>query len=160
MRYIYDTAEITSRRLTDLKEDFVVPSRVMEEIRKGFLARELETMRESITVMDPDRESRNAAVKAARETGDIGGLSETDIDVIALAFMINGTVRTDDYAIQNTCAHMGIPAESSTTQGIRKEIRWIWRCTGCRRKYNTFRESCSFCGHTLKKFPASQKKIR
>lgn len=159
LQYVYDTAEITARRLTDLTGDFVVPGKVVEEIRKGFLARKLESVEESIKVMDPDNASRKKVRAAATETGDIGVLSETDIDVIAVALMIGGTVVSDDYAIQNTCEHMGIPAESSSISGIRKEIRWIWRCTGCRKKFRKQLDKCTVCGHDLKRIPASSRDL-
>lgn len=159
MKYVYDTAELTTRRLTDLTEDFVVPSRVMGEIRKGFLRTKLESLEESISVVDPDEESRESAVRAAKETGDFEKLSETDIDVIAVAVMTGRTVRSDDYAIQNVCTHLEIPVQGSSIPGIRREIIWIWRCTGCRKKFAAFRKKCDICGHELKRFPASQKKL-
>lgn len=148
-----------SRRITDLSGDFVVPSKVVAEIRKGFLARKIESIEESLNIVDPDPESRDTALKGARETGDLESLSDADIDVIAVAVMIGGTVISDDFAVQNTCTHLGIPCQSSTEGKIRREIKWIYRCTGCRKKYRTYREQCAVCGHELKKFPASSRDI-
>lgn len=159
MQYVYDTAEVTARRLTDLSGDFVLPGKVVEEIRKGFLARKLEAAEESIKIMDPDQESRQKVRSAASETGDIDVMSDTDVDVIAVALMIGGTVVSDDYAVQNTCEHMGIPAVSSSIKGIRKEIRWIWRCTGCRKKFSKHLKKCTVCGHELKRIPASSRDL-
>lgn len=159
MQYVYDTAEITARRLTDLKGDFVVPVKVMAEIRKGYLARKIESIDESIRIIDPDEKSREEARKGARETGDISVLSETDIDVIAVAIMIQGTVVSDDYSIQNTCVHLGVPFRGSSIEPIKKEVEWIWRCTGCRKKFRKAAAQCPVCGHNLKRFPASQRDL-
>ncbi len=129
----------------------------MEEIRKGFLARKLDSIADRIEIIDPDEDSRNSVRKAAWETGDIAVLSETDVDVIAVALMIQGTVVTDDYSVQNTCRHLGIEFQGSTIPGIKKEIKWIWRCTGCRKKYREKLNQCPVCGHELRRFPASQR---
>lgn len=159
MKYVYDTTELTARRLTDLTGDFVVPSKVMAEVRKGFLAKKLDSIAEEITVVDPDSESRNRTRNAADETGDLRTLSEADLDVIAVALMIGGTVVSDDYSVQNVCTHLGIPVQGSSLPGIRKEIKWGWRCTGCRKKYRDYVKACSVCGHELRRIALRERKV-
>lgn len=157
--YVYDTAEITARRVTELSEDFVVPRKVMEEVKKGFLAKKIMSIEETLQIIDPDEESRLAARKGAEETGDLEVLSEADLDVIAVAVMIGGTVVSDDFAVQNTCVHLGVPVQGSTLGLIRKEIKWVWRCTGCRKIYKKHLDQCPVCGHDLKRLPRSERNL-
>jgi len=38
---------------------------------------------------------------------------------------------TDDYAIQNVAANLGIEYMTAATSGIRKKVVWELKCTGC-----------------------------
>ncbi|MCD6462012.1 MAG: hypothetical protein J7L61_04650, partial [Thermoplasmata archaeon] len=97
-------------------------------------------------VLTPSGETREEAERAARETGDIERLSPADMDVVALALETGGTVVTDDYSIQNLCAHMDIPWRPVSERGIKAEWKWTYRCTGCGRDHPPGTKVCPVCG--------------
>ena len=62
-------------------------------------------------VESPSPQSRKAAEKGARETGDIRTLSTADLDVLAKALEYGGVLATDDYALQNVALQLGLKIE-------------------------------------------------
>ncbi len=93
----------------------------------------------------------------ATKIGEHYSLSSTDIDVIALAYelSINNNrviVITDDYSIQNTLLHMGIPFKPLRTRGIRVLRKYIVFCPACYYTSSNLKEDkCPICGSPLKK---------
>ena len=78
---------------------------------------------------DADAQQRVAA--AARETGDAGVLSPVDAQLLALALERGATLITDDFAMQNVAASLGIVWLPVETAGIARQQRWRWTCSGC-----------------------------
>ncbi len=72
---------------------------------------------------------------AAISTGDASVLSVTDLDILAKALELKNRFEvilvTDDYAIQNVAANLGIEYMAAATSGIRKKVVWELKCTGC-----------------------------
>ncbi len=104
----------------------------------------------------PSTESRETVIEGAIETGDLGRLSDTDIDIIALGSeMDRGLILTDDYSIQNMCEFLGIDYRGAKEEGIKEEWRWTYRCTGCKRNYRPEKAekheyTCPVCGSRIK----------
>lgn len=100
-------------------------------------------------------------VKAsASAVGDFFFLSETDLQVLALALQLKTQgytplIATDDYSIQNVAKHLGIEFASLATFGIRHPLKWVRYCPACRRKYPADYKSkiCLVCGTELKRKP-------
>lgn len=93
--------------------------------------------------------------RAARRTGDRGELSETDTRLLAVAAELDGTVVTDDYAIQNVAEALTVPVEPIARDGIDEHREWIFQCRGCGRKFDDDRDRCPICGSDLtRKNPA------
>ncbi len=91
-----------------------------------------------------------ARVRAAAEkTGDLPVISGTDCDVLALAGELGATIFTDDFAIQNVAAGIGI-AVQPLQQRAAKKIRWKYRCSGCGRYFKAEGE-CPVCGSNIKR---------
>ncbi len=145
--YILDTSAIISGKNLPFDVEYYVPGSVLNEIK--FRDR-LSFFLEKLKVHDPGRESIEKAIEFAKRTGDIYKLSKTDIDVIALAIEINGTVITDDYAIQNVLKSVGLKYSGLSEKEISKIFQWKYRCTGCMRYYEKYYESCPVCGSKLK----------
>lgn len=104
-------------------------------------------------------------VKAiAANVGDAFLLSETDLQVLALALELKTyycvLIVTDDYSIQNVSKKIGIKFASLSTFGIRRLIKWIRYCPACYRKYpaNANFRKCTVCGIELKRKPQRAKK--
>ena len=57
-------------------------------------------------------------------------LSPADRELLALALEREGTVVTDDFAVQNTARELGITVQGILQRRARR-IRWSFRCPGC-----------------------------
>jgi UPF0271 protein len=93
--------------------------------------------------------------RAAVETGDGEELSDTDVRLIAAAFELDGTLVTDDYAMQNVAEHLGVVVEAIAREGITEQRDWRFQCQGCGREFDDHRDRCPICGSDLsRKNPA------
>ena len=94
--------------------------------------------------------------EAAAKSGDISGLSEIDLQLIALAYQYaNSVLYTDDYRMMNVCNLLKIRCEAVATRGITEFWKWIVRCTGCGRVTESTKEmdklpNCDICGSPQK----------
>jgi UPF0271 protein len=119
-----------------------------------------------VKVKKPSNEHWNKVKEVAKKVGDAFFLSETDLQILALASELNtenGTPKivTDDYSIQNVATQLGIEFVSLTTFGISRFLKWIRYCPACRKKYAADFKStiCDVCGTDLKRKPQKPQKI-
>lgn len=87
--------------------------------------------------------------RAATETGDRDALSATDVRLIAAAFELDGTLVTDDYAMQNVAGRMSVGVEVIAQGGIDEQRDWHYQCQGCGREFDENKERCPVCGSDL-----------
>ena len=146
-----------------LGEEQVTVPKVEEEIRKNSMIKmRFETAIESgkLKVKAPSQESSIKVNASASKVGDSFKLSETDMQLLALALELKATgytpqIVTDDYSIQNVATQMGIEFLALATFGIKRLLEWIRYCPACHREYPvncTFKE-CQVCGTELKRKP-------
>lgn len=109
-------------------------------------------LNEMIQFVSPGKQSIEKVREAARLTGDDIRLSQVDMEVLALALELKATIITDDYSIQNLAARMGIDYKGVGKVGIRKVIRWRYKCSGCGRTYSDFHPECPVCGSALRSY--------
>jgi len=133
--------------------DYYTTSLVYDEIRHikknhGALEILLETNR--LKIREPDKESTEAAIKAAKDTGDFPQLSRQDISIIALCIEMNGEIISDDFAISNVAKNLDLKISPIMTQGIKDVGKWIHYCPGCRTNH-TNGKVCPVCGTPLKR---------
>ena len=103
----------------------------------------------------PEGETVERIERAARETGDFGELSRTDIRLVAAAFELDGLLVTDDYAMQNVAEKLEVPVEVIDREGIDEQRAWTFQCQGCGREFDEQRDRCPVCGSELsRKNPA------
>ncbi|MFQ5815748.1 MAG: NOB1 family endonuclease, partial [Candidatus Hydrothermarchaeaceae archaeon] len=106
----------------------------------------------SLRVLAPGEEALNRTLKAARGSGDIGHLSDTDVQLLALAveFRTQGietAIFTDDYAVQNLSKKLGIRYVPVAEEGIKKYLRWKNICKGCGKRFPLeYKGKCDHCG--------------
>ena len=134
-------------------EDCYTTSLVYDEIQHikknhDVLGTLLETNR--LKIREPDEQSTQAAIQAAKETGDFPQLSKQDISIIALGMELKGQIITDDFAISNVAKNMGLDIAPIMTKGIKDVGKWIHYCPGCKAVYRNGKE-CSICGTGLKR---------
>ena len=93
--------------------------------------------------------------RAARETGDLAELSETDIRLVAAAFELDCPLVTDDYAMQNVAEKLDVSVEVIAQDGIDEQRDWLFQCSGCGREFDENHDRCPVCGSSLsRKNPA------
>jgi UPF0271 protein len=113
-----------------------------------------------LKVKAPSEEFLNRVKASAITVGDSFFLSETDMQILALALELkaagyNPQIVTDDYSIQNVATQMGIEFASLATFGIRRLLEWVRYCPACHREYPADYGStkCVVCGTKLKRKP-------
>ena len=113
-----------------------------------------------LKVKAPSEEFLNRVKASAITVGDSFFLSETDMQILALALELkaagyNPQIVTDDYSIQNVATQMGIEFAALATFGIRRLLEWVRYCPACHREYPADYGStkCTVCGTELKRKP-------
>lgn len=150
------------------EEQYTVPM-VREEIFGSAMSWvRFKTAMESgkLKVKMPEENFLNKVKASANLIGDAFFLSETDLQVLALALELksqgyNPLVATDDYSIQNVANQMGIQFASLATFGIRFRSQWIKYCPACHKRYSADYkyEKCEVCGTELKRKPLRKKSL-
>jgi UPF0271 protein len=97
----------------------------------------------------PDGETVERVERAAGKTGDGEELSETDIRLLAAAFELDGTLVTDDYAMQNVAEKLDVATEVIAREGIEEARDWLFQCQGCGREFEENADRCRVCGSPL-----------
>ena len=104
----------------------------------------------NIELVSADQADASSVREAARLTGDLGRLSASDLDVLAVALGAGAIIISDDYAIQNVAKHLGLDYITTFHDGIRQERTYVWRCGGCGREGDA-PGVCGVCGHELER---------
>lgn len=102
-----------------------------------------------LQVVSPEKETLMRVTEAAGISGDIGVISDTDRDLLALALELDAILYTDDFAIQNVAGRLGVKIAPMQQRKARK-ITWRYRCSGCGRYYDHAGE-CLICGSEIKR---------
>lgn len=151
---VYDTS-VLLRYLPHASEgNGLIPPSVLSEVRdesRRLMIEEL-AAHGALDIVEPDAAARKSVIDAAEATGDLSVLSDTDIDVVALALEGSGIVVSDDYALQNVCRELEIPFSGLGQPGTSE--KWVWQrvCSGCRRTYGSKApSSCSVCGADIRR---------
>lgn len=150
MKVVLDTSALLSG--LGFEGEAYLPSSVLREARGRGIDARLESLLETrARVLEPREEELRRVRAAARESGDDARLSPVDHDVLALALQLEAQVVSDDYAIQNVASRLGLPHRPALLPGIREEIGWSFRCTGCGRFWPAHEAPCPVCGAPLKR---------
>jgi UPF0271 protein len=151
-----------------INEEQVTAPKVEEEIRTNSMTflrfrTAIESGRLKIKV--PSEECLERVGTSATSVGDSFFLSETDMQILALALELKATgndplIITDDYSIQNVATQTGIEFASLSTFGIRRLLIWIRYCPACHKEYpaDFGSKECGICGTELKRKPMRRPK--
>ncbi|NJE10729.1 type II toxin-antitoxin system VapC family toxin [Thermococcus sp. MAR1] len=114
-----------------------------------------------VRVLQPSRESIRAVMEAAKKTGELGELSEADLEVLALAYELKGVLLTDDYNLQNIAKTLGMEFKT-LKRGIKRVIRWNYVCIGCGKRFKEMPPEgvCPDCGSPVRLIPKRKRKKR
>ncbi|WP_435196424.1 NOB1 family endonuclease [Natronomonas sp. EA1] len=146
---VLDSSAFINDYTTD--EEIVSIPMVREELEDSASYRfdALEGSGMTLHVPSPDNVSR--VERAARETGDLEVLSETDIRLIATAYELDARLVTDDYAMQNVASKLDVAVEVIAQEGIDQQLDWDYQCQGCGRTFDEHHERCVICGSDLER---------
>jgi len=144
MKYILDSSYFFGDYTLD-GELFTTPE-VIGELKDLASKMRYEIMTENgLVVTEPEAEDVFAATNAALKSGDARVLSDTDISVIALGLTLNGTVVSDDFAVQNVCRHLKILCKNILQKKAKKRV-WKQICSGCGAEIPAGESDCPICG--------------
>lgn len=104
-----------------------------------------------IKILEPKKELLEQVKIHSENTGD--KLSSTDMKLIALSLETDSAIMSEDYGIQNICSILGIKFISIRESGIKKIIRWEYRCIGCKKIFSKETAICDNCGNLIKRKP-------
>ena len=149
MKVVLDTSAIIY--LSDFRkfEEIFTVEEVLEEVKDRISSLKLSSL--NLKVEEPERESLEIVKNAARETGDLEKLSETDLKVIALAKEKDCTIISDDRSVQNVAEKLGIKYISIFSKKISKLIAWGKYCKNCKKFFEG--KVCPVCGSKLVRRP-------
>ena len=152
---IIDTSAILSGKPINFDDTMVVTTPgVSDELKPGGKDYQIFQflIEKGLKINLPSRESIDEIKDISTKTGDIGRLSITDIEILALALDFSkekdkeSVILTDDYSIQNVANVLNIKFESISQHGIKKRFKWIYRCRGCGKKFEECIKVCPICG--------------
>ena len=95
-----------------------------------------------VRVREPCAESARRVAGALARTGD--EISGPDASVLALADETGSRILTDDYAVSNVAAELGLRTAPVMTRGPAERRVWSRRCPGCGREARG--PACPACG--------------
>ncbi|MCX8182292.1 MAG: hypothetical protein N3D12_04165 [Candidatus Methanomethyliaceae archaeon] len=148
-------------------EHYITP-RVVSELsgRKTKALVDLFLSSGRLKIRSPSEETKSHVMAQASSTGDLPVLSETDLEVVALALDLKAeghepVVVSDDYSLQNLCNLLSISFKPMVTKGISQEFWWFVYCPACGETYDSSSKltTCQICGHALKRKVYSKKQI-
>ena len=166
---IVDTSAILSGKPLDFKDFKIVTAPgIKKELKPGGRDyRSFEFLIEKgLTIYSPSKESIKKMNGMSKKTGDIGRLSETDLEILAIAFEIKERdieepiILTDDYSIQNVAQTYNIRFETISQKGITKRFKWNFICRGCGKKFKDNIKFCPICGAQIKNVVTGKKDIK
>lgn len=97
----------------------------------------------------PADEAVETVQRTATELGDDAVLSKTDSRLVAAAYELDGTLVTDDYAMQNVADRLNVDVEVLEREGIEEQRNWLYQCQGCGREFDEEHDRCPICGTGL-----------
>lgn len=155
---VLDTAALISWPIVRLNGCYVIPSQRIELCRI-YPEKEIKIDSAELIWIEPDKKSLQTATNLAIETGDMAGLSEIDLGILALSIHLKKTLVTDDYRLQNLAEKASIDWIAVTTDGITEIWNWELKCIACKKifpqpeKPNLKKADwgrCKDCGSELK----------
>jgi len=153
-KYVLDASGVLRGALDFSSGDYLITPSVLSEIAEDTAKTAVEEgiRSDCIKIAEPGGTSLRRASEAASATGDLGSLSQADLDVLAVALDWGLAVISDDYAVQNVAAELGLRVSKTVHDGIKKRVKWVWACGGCGKRMGG-PGVCEVCGHKAVKKP-------
>ncbi len=168
MKLILDTSALLSGKdyYNDQEHELYTTPKVEHELKRGpshpgdddwtDIERKFGYLIEAgLKIVAPSAASIEKVKTAAARTGDIKRLSDTDLEIIAVALELTRPseetlILTDDYSIQNLSVELGLRFKPVSEKGITEKFHWKYKCTGCAREWDEPADICPICGSKVK----------
>ena len=132
---VLDTAALIAWPITELSGGLIVSHQEEELLRiSPDRAALLDSM--GLVFCQPNQDSIDLVVDTAKQSGDISGISETDLALVSLALERSALLITDDYRMQNIASFLSIEWQGVSEVGIREVWSWTLVCSGCKSEYD------------------------
>jgi len=165
--YILDTSALLSGKpINTAGCPLVSTPGVAGELRPG--GRDYRTFQllceKGMCIHEPSEGSLARCREAAARSGDHARLSQTDLEVLAVALDINAdpeqeaVVLSDDYSIQNLATILQVKYLGLSQQGITRSIKWVVCCPGCGRQFADNVSVCPVCGTKTRMKPQGKRR--
>lgn len=156
MKVVLDTSAIIYLHDFRKFDEIYIPTLVVEEVKDKFSMMKLEAL--NARTREPNKKFLEEIRLIAKKTGDLEKLSETDLQVLALAREMKASIISDDYNIQNVAKKIGIEFFSVFSKGIKKLFFWKKHCPTCKKYFKESLKECPVCGRRLRRLPKIQAK--
>lgn len=149
MNILMDTSAILAGTVPPPDAQLYCPPGVIEELQSRAAKNQFEHLQiRGLQCSSPSLEALHRVRTCTGELNEDGRLSETDIEVLALALDLNAEIWSDDYSIQNTAMVLGLRFRPLEEAGITSVFKYQYRCRGCGRYSRSAvpNNECPICG--------------
>ena len=138
---------------------FLSTSSVKRELKDFRSRMNLETMQHTnkLVLISPDPKNIKLMTERLRKIDPIGNLSSTDVEILTLAWEVNGVLITNDLAVQNAAKHFDIKTHVVSGKKIKYTRKSIMKCTSCNKRFKLRIDYCPECGGNLKQIYTTKK---
>jgi UPF0271 protein len=156
MRVVLDTSAIIY--LNDFRkfEEILTVQEVVDEVKDKISSIKLSSLK--LKIVEPSEKVLGEIKDAARESGDLEKLSETDLKVLAAARESNSEIISDDRNVQNVAEKLGIKYVSVFNKKITRLITWKNYCKNCKKFFD--KKNCPICGSKLTRVPRKSVELK
>lgn len=148
MKVVLDTSAIIYLNDFRMFEEMMTVQKVVREVQDRISTIKLSTLK--LKVAEPREETIGEIKRMAKKTGDLENLSETDVEILALAKDKKCTLISDDRSVQNVAQAIGIRYISVFSPKITSLVIWKKFCGNCKRYFDKG-SVCPVCGEELRK---------
>jgi len=157
MNLVFDTSAflmgLANRIIKKDVKIYTTPT-IASEIKSKWMVETFKALESSglVQIVEPTSESIQKVRDIHKKLGG-KGISKADLELIALALELDhetSIVFTNDYAVQNILAYLGIKFAGVGVRGIKEVWRWTKRCPACKIYYTYEKTHCDVCATELK----------
>jgi UPF0271 protein len=150
-KIVLDSSVLVEGFIISGNYEYYVTKSVIEELKSKLSEDKVESLTAlGLKVKEPSESAIKKVENTASGMGETPRLSNTDIEVLALAIELDAVILTDDYSIQNVAKELGIEYLPFAQKGITEKIVWKYKCAGCGKYFQNFLPICPICGKKLK----------
>ena len=166
--YVLDTGALLSNWTQQHREDSMTTTQaVMDEVRNkpSQVRTELLLLLDKMTIESASQEYLTRTEEAAKVTGDMIMVSQTDIGLVALCLEkkesgIDSILVSTDLALLNIAIYLGLDIEDPENR-MRNQITWSFRCPACSHTQPSHTEylDCPICGTPLRRYARKKRRL-